>query len=62
MGLLQHLIKTLKHLCVVAFLDLNWMAEFFYYTVTCVVEKIFYLLFKVFEQFYKKSFHAEWWM
>ena len=42
-----------------ALLDLRWMAEFFYYVVTCDVEKIFYLLFKVFEQVYYESFRAE---
>ena len=33
-------------------LDLSSMAEYFYLTVTDDVEKIFYLLFEVFEQFY----------
>ena len=35
-----------------ALMDLSWMAEFFYQTVACDVKKTFYLLFKVFEQFY----------
>ena len=35
-----------------ASLDLSGMVEYFYLTVTDDFEKIFYLLFKVFEQFY----------
>ena len=37
-----------------ALLDLSSMAEYFYLAVTDDVEKIFYLLFKVFEQFYEE--------
>ena len=44
--------ETLKYLSLIALLDLSWMAEFFYKTVPCDVEKIFYLLFKVFVKFY----------
>ena len=43
-----------------ALIDLSWIAEFF--TVTCDVEKILYLLFKVFEEFYSGSFRAKKWM
>ena len=45
-------IKTSKYLSLMALMDLGWMTEFFYLTVTCDVEKTSYLLFKVFEQFY----------
>ena len=40
-------------------IDLSWMVEFFYETVTCDVEKIFYLLFKDFDKFYPESLRAE---
>ena len=33
--------QTLKYLSLMALLDLSWMAEIFYQTVTCDVEKIF---------------------
>ena len=42
-----------------ALLDLSCMSAYFYYTVADDVEKIFSLLFKVFEQFYLESFCAE---
>ena len=51
--------RMLKYLSLIALLDLSWMDECFYLTVTSNIEKIFNLLFKVFEQFYEESFHAE---
>ena len=45
-------IKTLKYVSLVALLDLRWMAEFFTKLSLVTLKKIFYLLFKVFEQFY----------
>ena len=50
---------ALKYLSWMALIDLSWIAEFFYQTVTCEVMKTFYLIFKVFKQFYLESFRAE---
>ena len=44
--------KMLKYLSLMALIDVNWMAEVFLLRCPCDVKKIFYLLFKVFKQFY----------
>ena len=46
------LLQDVEVLMLNGLIDLSLSAEFFYRTVTCDVEKTFYLLFKSFEQFY----------